>query len=416
MRVPNEPAFDLLPGGTVSIYDGPAIWITNEGEESNCQVTATFSWAAGTILRLESLEGIDENTLYDMGGVLRLPNGAENDSLLFIDHETAVLGRWEVGDVDAPLDEIVLNVCNFVPYLEVSTNGSPPVVELVDQEWVITLVQLADARDRLQQRKSTGGGTVTHVAVLRTIEGSSFSWNQAKDVMIGFGHFLRWAAGDRVPVLLPVGFNSGRRLIEHWGDPQRSLGKSALRWFSAHHPETLAETWPGFIERWSDLRWREGLTVATELFSVAHHGLPLEIRILLSQSALEVISWQWLTLVDGLEETTIDDKNADWRIRRMLNGIGVPIEIPASLGALTTMADGQDGPKTLAIIRNLVSHPKSGRGIMGLDHDAKIDAWRLSLWYLELAFMKLCGWDGPYLDRTRPLPLHEGDVSFPPWT
>ena len=68
MRVPNEPAFDLLPGGTVSIYDGPAIWITNEGEESNCQVTATFSWAAGTILRLESLEGIDENTLYDMGG------------------------------------------------------------------------------------------------------------------------------------------------------------------------------------------------------------------------------------------------------------------------------------------------------------------------------------------------------------
>ena len=128
------------------------------------------------------------------------------------------------------------------------------------------------------------------------------------------------------------------------------------------------------------------------------------------------MAWQWLTRVDNLDPNKVDSKNADWRIRRMLKSMKVPIDIGSSTTVLADFAGGRDGPKTIADLRNRVVHPKDGADILHISSAVlKQEAWNQSLWYVEVALMKLCQWDGPYLDRTQSLPLWEGNVSHPPW-
>ena len=55
-------------------------------------------------------------------------------------------------------------------------------------------------------------------------------------------------------------------------------------------------------------------------------------------AALEILAWQWLTRVDNLDPNKVDSRNADWRIRRMLKSMEVPIHIRPSMAVLLDFA------------------------------------------------------------------------------
>ena len=408
-----SPVFDLLPGESLVIYEGDGSWVAPGSVAKGCRIRVEFSWAAGTLVHFDFCGQEASLGWKSDSGVLML-RGSEVSNLVMLDDTTAALNPCVIGDVDADIDTVIFHVCNFVPYLQLGEGRSRPLT-FEHGGWIIELEQVSDARDRIRDVRRLGGGAVTHVGAIRDASGSSYAWAAVQEILDGFGQFLNWAASDRVPILLPVGIRGEERLVEAWGDPRRQLGRSGMRWFSAHDPETLSSMWPRFASMWSDREWRAALTVAGELYADSHHGAPLEIRIVTAWAALEIMAWQWLTRIENLDAGKVDSENADWRIRRMLKSMQVPIGIRPSMAALTDFANGRDGPKTVADLRNRVVHPKEGVDILDISSETKQQAWNLALWYMELALMKLCQWDGPYLDRTRSPPLWEGNVSYPPW-
>jgi hypothetical protein len=76
-------------------------------------------------------------------------------------------------------------------------------------------------------------------------------------------------------------------------------------------------------------------------------------------------------------------------------------------------ADGPaDGPRLFTEIRNEIIHPTKNR--LSRDHDELVDAWRLSLWYIELVLLRVLRYEGQYASRLLER-RWEGDIEPVPW-
>jgi hypothetical protein len=71
-----------------------------------------------------------------------------------------------------------------------------------------------------------------------------------------------------------------------------------------------------------------------------------------------------------------------------------------------------DGPKVLVKIRNDFAHAEKN---LNISQSILIDASRLSLWYLELILLFLCGHTGKYFCRI-PKQCQNGELSQVPWS
>ena len=56
-----------------------------------------------------------------------------------------------------------------------------------------------------------------------------------------------------------------------------------------------------------------------------------------------------------------------------------------------------DMPHAITDIRNSLVHPNEKTS---LPNGSYFEAWQLSTWLLDLAFLRLCGHDGSYSNRT----------------
>jgi hypothetical protein len=400
-------SLDLKPGEVVTLYDGDASVGKPNSSLSPCRLLVTFDWLAGTHLRFDCVS--DPAPL--LGSSAQIDVDGTAIAVLVNSPTTAVLpGRTIVGDPESAIDEIEFQVCNFPPYL-----SSADPLEFRCGGWRVQLRQHRDARDRVDVIRNRGGGAVTHVGVLTDTSASTFSWNEAESILSGFAHFLDWAASDRVPLLGERGVRDNEVVVQAWGDPKRHIGRSSIRWLSSNHPHVMQSMWLHFADYWQETDWRSVLTLTSELYADSHHSAPLELRTVTAWLALESFSWQWLTKNLHLDPFYIDDKHADWRIRKMLGSMAIPTDIPDTLSRLRGHSQGQDGPKTLALLRNDIVHPKEGQDLLQLDGVIKQEAWRLTTWYLELALLRACGSVGPYIDRTQALPINNAIVVDPPW-
>jgi len=64
----------------------------------------------------------------------------------------------------------------------------------------------------------------------------------------------------------------------------------------------------------------------------------------------------------------------------------------------------------------LVAHPTSSNAaeLQSVTPRARFEAWYLALWYVELALLKLLGYDGQYNNRLN-LDGWEGEYASVPW-
>ena len=48
-----EPVFDLLPGDTLSLFDGEGRWVDADSESALGRVRVEFNWSGGTLVHLD---------------------------------------------------------------------------------------------------------------------------------------------------------------------------------------------------------------------------------------------------------------------------------------------------------------------------------------------------------------------------
>ncbi len=105
--------------------------------------------------------------------------------------------------------------------------------------------------------------------------------------------------------------------------------------------------------------------------------------------------------------------NAANKLRLLISSLNIPKEIPSSLSALHGKRGKKwdDGIDAITCIRNSFVHPNE----QSASHNHPYyEAYNLSLWYLELVLLRLCGHKGKYSNRLAGN-KYIGTVESVPW-
>jgi len=284
-------------------------------------------------------------------------------------------------------------------------------------EWRIRLSSLATTHDHFKALEETGGYALTHVGALERADGKTFKGDAANGVLQAMRFFLSFAKGALCTPVCPVGFDGTvTRVWEQWSSPDGPWA-SQISWFDPHTSQQMEDLFAGFMRRWQNSEWQSALReVLYWYFNANDSYRGIDAGIILMQTALERLSFEYAVRDRRLIEATgFKDLRASDAFRLLLSSLDIPIEIPAELHSLTALSkklNWVDAPHALTEVRNALVHPDHKR--RSQVSSAYLDAWQLGLWFLELAILRVCAYEGTYSNRLQP--HYVGEVQSVPWT
>jgi hypothetical protein len=97
----------------------------------------------------------------------------------------------------------------------------------------------------------------------------------------------------------------------------------------------------------------------------------------------------------------------------LFSSLDIPLDIPTETPKILQMGkkiNWLDAPHALTEIRNSLVHPESERGKY---NEIIFEAWKLSLWYLEMSILAICGYTEKYGNCLKE--RLQGEVEDVPW-
>lgn len=277
-------------------------------------------------------------------------------------------------------------------------------IVLESDEWRI-LVQSLDNGETSKSHeriKAEGGSFLTHIGKLERRDGTTFSANDAWEQRLILRSFLSFVHGGTCLPVCDVGLDrNGSRVWETWGSP--TVSAPAYSWFNpiqAHQAEAL---YPLFVKRWQQSdEWNDCLRSAVYWYTQANSGRGspgIDTAIILAQAALERLAYHHLVVdrkmisPDGLDRLKASD-----RLRMLFSSLNIPneiVDVTPNIQRVAANLKWVDAPHAITDIRNELVHPGSKKQV----NVCFMDAWKLSLWYLELSVLALCGYSDTYTSR-----------------
>ncbi|MEU4821369.1 hypothetical protein AB0H37_05800 [Actinomadura sp. NPDC023710] len=234
---------------------------------------------------------------------------------------------------------------------------------------------------------------------------------------------LSFVAGREIGLAVTAGLNAADQVVwGQWSSPRTGTGQ--WRWCPDHLVnDALPELAQGFSKLATDTTMEKVVDRAINLYLAANGTQPLDVRIPVAASGLELLAWavllaqRWLT-TDGMSRLSV----AAYRQRLLLRWGDIPIDVPDTFAALegrrASLRSQPDpaGPEVIAAIRNgLVHPPKQLTDLEWPTVDEMAQAWRLGMNYLELVIMRLLGYEGHYLPRLQIVDRWVTDTAVVPW-
>lgn len=289
-------------------------------------------------------------------------------------------------------------------------------VDLECGEWRVEIKSLCSTSDASRRFKEEGGYHLTHIGKIQKIDGSLFSGEDAQKYLTALHYFLSFARGQWCAPSCVVGFDeNSKRVWESWSSPKESW-KNSLSWFDPHKSSQLAILFPAFIEKWNDEKWGEAFKEVIYWYLNANNsGRGIDAGIILTQAAIERLSYEYAVINKRLVTGKgFKDLWASDNFRLLFASLNIPLEIPNETPVLQQLANKfnwLDAPHALTEVRNSLVHPDhKRRGELG---SAYYEVWNLSLWYLEMGLLAVCGYSGTYGNRLKK--RWAGQVEEVPW-
>lgn len=287
--------------------------------------------------------------------------------------------------------------------------------------WAITIAATERTDSLSKSLKSQGGYALTHVGQVTREDGAAFSSEQLEDILLCLHYFLSFSMGRWTSVALPVGFDAeGNKVFERWGMGRSADGpwNGSCSWFDQHHGELLSQVYPGFVSLWKNEIWRQTLPRALYWYLGACDrgvGIGVDTGLILAQATLELLAWTYLVLDRKIiSPTKFKSRNLSTveKLRCLMSELNIPQEIPPNLSALHENQEEKwtDGIETITRIRNSLVHPATKSN---LPSHSYYEGWKLSLWYIDMILLRLCGHHGKYANRLTQ--EWAGQVESVPW-
>ena len=247
---------------------------------------------------------------------------------------------------------------------------------------------------------------LTHVGSFSRTDGSMFSGGHAQQFLKDLKLFLTFCHGSSCNPKMAVGFDDNGNKVWALGDGVGQTEKKSLSWFDQLCPGQLIQLFPKFMSKLEDKRWKETLKTVICWYARSNSisERENETAIVLTQIALEKIAYEYAVndkrMILSNSFTANSFKTSD-RLRLLYANLGIPIDIPHQPATLQqafvkNKPLSEDSFDFLTGVRNNIVHAKHKKnGFFSLYTEAR----QLGLWYLELAILKVCNYDGKYKNR-----------------
>lgn len=293
-------------------------------------------------------------------------------------------------------------------YQAISAPAGRVLLVLESDEWRTSIQSLPNnGTDEAWKRiRNEGGCFLTHVAKLERKDGKLFSGNDACEQDFLLSNFFAFVKGGKCTPVCGVGLDAeGGQTWQTFISP--SEAKPPCSWFNPYQSSQAEILFPLFAKRWQQSKeWKDCLIAAVYWYTQANtsDASPgIDSAIILAQAALERLAYHYL-VVDRrmISGKGFDDLWASDRLRMLFSVCGIPNEITDATPRIRDANKGfkknakwMDAPHAITDIRNSLVHPVRKKNV----NDCYVDAWKLSLWYLELSVLAVCGYNGTYTSR-----------------
>jgi len=383
---------------------------------------AEFDQATRIDLEPAKMELVDEwpNELIDVEVL--------STSLFSVQKPTPASGeikRWRYNP-HVEVQKIIFHVPNLKRYRgEVIRDGLSAWAgraETTFGEWKIVIDEIPD-EELSKELKATGGFAITHVGCLVRQDGERFSPADAEECLNGLHPFLSFCCGRWTGPALSVGYdNESSPLFHEWGMPRISPYRAVRGWLSDLHRNVVSNVYPGFAGRWSNETWTQAIKDAIYWYIFGNApGVAIENGVILAHVAFETLGW--ILFVEDTKALSIDGykrlEAAD-KLRLLLNHCCIGLDVPSELRSLGKAAKAEnwnDGPGSIAAVRNAHVHPslKNRARLSRAGSEAAYEAWLLSMHYLELILLHLFDYHGKFSSRLIS-GVYKGQEVMPvPW-
>jgi hypothetical protein len=302
--------------------------------------------------------------------------------------------------IDSLVDRVFFHVVNFDGFNRRGSYGGTSGISgkvIVGGGWRLDLRRLGMNYRHLGE---TGGFALTHWGILEKEDGTTFSTDQATDILDALYFFLSFAAG-------------------HWCWPCLYIGikDDGLRWFRCDSPKGLEPiggwhrslftttdvavdaTFQGFVNFWDDVALRKPIQTAITWYLEANRAKSGESAIVAGQTALELIAWvevverQKVLSPEGFDKLPAADK-----LKLLLKLLNISVAFPKTAAALKSYSSDsarqwEDGPRSIAELRNSIVHPKRRARFYDAPEKIQEQTRELTLWYLSSALLRLFGYN-----------------------
>lgn len=419
----------------LSKYDMPEVTCEGEGTiqvewrpspsisfKLNCEDISHISYAQIPIgpTKLESAEGLR----FNLPVFVRNFHGYRVEGR---NHAAAII----LGNIAYPITvPQAPSKCNEVKFHLINFIGcSNETIELDYGDWQIKIKEIDNVRPIYDLLEKQGGYSITHMGLLRLKKGA-FKFEDVCNQLDALYYFCAFLSGRWCGPILSVGFTNGAKSWEMWdviteegyaildkldktGKQNRKIVSSArdrLRltsrisgweWTDLVTITEVKQIFHGFMKKWEDVSWKNSLKTAIFLYVEANQGSGgTEGAIILAQSALELLAAQ-----DAGENRRTQ---ADERIRQLLKGKKIPIEIPLDSADLRNFCEkeltherNRDGPRIITYIRNKITHSTGAdtRCLQNIEDKIKLQTLWLGIWYLEMTLLCFFEYTGKYANR-----------------
>jgi hypothetical protein len=283
--------------------------------------------------------------------------------------------------------------------------------------WTAQFIAVTDKSLEILQMKSSAEFRITHQVEFSRQDGSLFTEQEAQEFFSDLMLFLSFCRGQWVGIALAVALDeNGEMALEQWGTGRVNSWQAPSGWLDEHHGNNIGQLYEKFYQKLQDEAWLDAISHVVYWFSRAETNFvgPDGASILL-QAALERLAWHVLVRErNAISEKGFRDLTAADQLRLMLNMLSIPTAIPDGLTKLQALGRSRtlDGPEVFTYIRNRLTHPPKVSA--SKEHLPYYEAYCLAKWYVELAILSVCGYDGEYGNRTLRK-RWKGQVEKVPW-
>jgi hypothetical protein len=275
------------------------------------------------------------------------------------------------------------------------------ITEMISDQWTVELQRIG------KTDYNSYYPCLTHVGSFYRTDGSMFSGGQAQQFLKDLKLFLTFCHGSSCNPKMAVGFDDKGNKVWALGDGVGQTVKKSISWFDQLCPDQLIQLFPKFMQKLEDKRWKETLRTVICWYARSNSisERENETAIILTQVAMEKLAYEYVVndkrMMLSNSFTSTSFRTSD-RIRLLYANLGIPIDIPQQPATIQQAfvkhkITFEDSFHFLTDIRNNIVHAKLKKNntFFSLNSEAR----RLGLWYLELAILKVCNFNGKYKNR-----------------